>query len=817
MNDQSEMLSPYRALDLTDERGHFAGKLLADLGTDVIKVEPPHGDPGRNRGPFVDDIPGPDRSLRWLAWNNNKRSVTIDLSDAAGRGRFLQLAQSADFVLESFAPGRMDELGLGYEALSEANPGLILVSISPFGQTGPYREYQATDIVCWAMSGNMSITGESSAPPAHISDDCQSFLHAGGDAAIGALIALTQRHRTGRGQHVDLSIQEATSRGLYQVTGSWDMTRRNLSRDERPNVGGAELPWTWRCRDGYVIWLCAAGPGANRRLSGFLAWLDEIGEGRELQAVDWENLPLDEMSADDWQPLGRLFADLFINRTKHELYEAATRHDFLLYPSATSADTLANEQLRAREFWRDVHHPELGRKIRFPGAIAKGDRPVPALTYPAPALGQHNDEVFAELGNSPVASNGVVSAASDSKPLAGIKIADFGWFMVGPQTIKPFSDFGADVIRVESTARLDALRLVGPFKDDVPDPECSGEFAQVRTGARAINIDLGTEAGMAIARRLVKWADIVFNNFSAGAMDRMGLGHEAVRELNPDLIVLSSSGQGQDGPHAHGKGGGGHYAALAGFNELTGWPDGEPGYLSAYTDFIAPRFNIPLLLAALDHRRRTGEGRYFDVSQYEAGVHWLTPSILDYTVNGRVANRNGNRQPDAAPHGAYRCQPDRMADRWCVIAVRTDEEWQSLCAAMQAPEMAHDPRFATFQARKANEDELDRLIEQWTMQRNAHDVMRLLQGCKVPAGVVQTGEDILEHDPQLRHRGFYQTLDHPALGTYRAPQASFRLSDTPCQLQRARLIGEDTHEVLSQTLGFTDQEIEDFVLADALH
>ena len=234
MNDPSEMLSPYRVLDLTNERGHFAGKLLADLGADVIKVEPPGGDPSRKRGPFVDDIPGPDRSLRWLAWNTNKRSVTINLSDLTGPGQFLHLARSADIVLESFAPGRMDEVGLGYDALCKVNPGLILVSISPFGQTGPYRDYQATDIVSWAMSGNMSITGESSRPPAHVSDDCQSLLHAGGDAVIGALIALTQRGRTGRGQHVDLSIQEATARGLYQISGSWDMTRRNLPATSGP-------------------------------------------------------------------------------------------------------------------------------------------------------------------------------------------------------------------------------------------------------------------------------------------------------------------------------------------------------------------------------------------------------------------------------------------------------------------------------------------------------------------------------------------------------------------------------------------------------
>ena len=812
MSDQRAMLSPYRVLDLTDERGQFAGKLLGDLGADVVKVEPPEGDPVRRRGPFVDDVPGPERSLRWLAWNVNKRSVVIDLSDAAGRERFLQLAGTADVVLESFDPGRMEELGLGYEALSAVNPGLILVSISPFGQSGPYRDYRATEIVLWAMSGNMSIAGEASAPPAQISDDYQSFLHAGGDAVIGALIALTQRQRTGRGQHVDLSIQEATSRGLYQITGSWDMTGRNLDRSERPTVGGANLPWTWECRDGHVIWLCPVGPGAMQRLRGLFDWLDEIGEGRELQAVDWEHLPFEEMTAEDWEPVRRLFADLFINRTKRELYEAATTYDFLLYPSATAADTLANEQLQAREFWRDVDHPALGRPIRLPGAFALGDCPIPATTRAAPALGAHNDDVFDRLGPASARRNGVGSVSASAKPLAGIKIADFGWFMVGPLTIKPFSDFGADVVHVESTARLDSLRIVGPFKDDVPDPERSGEYAQVRTGGRAINVDLGTEAGMAIARRLVEWADVVFNNFSAGAMERMGLGPEAVRELNPDAIVLSCSGQGQNGPHANGKGGGGHYAALAGFNELTGWPEDEPGYLSAYTDFIAPRFNVPLLLAALDHRRRTGEGRYIEVSQFEAGVHWLTPSILDCVVNGRVANRNGNRHPVAAPHGAYRC----TQDRWCAIAVTSDEEWRSFCEAIDAPALAEDPRFVTLEARKSHEDELDRVVEQWTIERDAQEVMETLQACGVAAGVVQTGEDVLEHDPQLRHRNFYQRLDHPVMGSYRAPQASFRLSDAPCELQRARLLGEDTYEVLSEWLGYGDEEIEGFAAAGAL-
>ena len=323
MDDQPGLLYPYRVLDLTGEQGQACGKLLADLGADVIKVEPPGGDPARRRGPFVDDEPGPDRSLRWLAWNANKRSVSLDLNDAAGRDQFLRLVQSADFVLESFAPGYLAQLRLGYDELAQVNPSLILVSISPFGQSGPYRDYKATDIVCWAMSGFMSIAGEGERPPAQISDNAQSFLNACGDAAIGALIALEQRRRTGRGQHVDVSAQEATARATFQISASWDLNRRNLARGELATP--ARLPWMWPCRDGHVVWVCSVGPGSSRRLAGFFRWLDEIGEGQELCAVDWDNLPLAEMSDDDWERLRVPMAALFVDRTKQQLYDAAIR------------------------------------------------------------------------------------------------------------------------------------------------------------------------------------------------------------------------------------------------------------------------------------------------------------------------------------------------------------------------------------------------------------------------------------------------------------------------------------------------------------
>ena len=250
----------------------------------------------------------------------------------------------------------------------------------------------------------------------------------------------------------------------------------------------------------------------------------------------------------------------------------------------------------------------------------------------------------------------------------------------------------------------------------------------------------------------------------------MGLVYEELKKVNPDIIMLSTCMQGQTGPHHTHPGFGLTLTALSGFNHITGWPDREPENLFTYTDFIGPHFNVLAILAALDYRCRTGKGQYLDVSQYENGVHFLAPLILDYVVNGRVANRTGNRYPYAAPHGAYRCRGD---DRWCTIAVFTEAEWQNFVLVIGNPAWASSPKFITLEVRKDNEDELDRLVEEWTINYTAEEVMSMMQGVGVSAGVVQTGEDLLERDPQLKHRHFFQELDHPEVGKYRAPAHPF--------------------------------------------
>ena len=341
----------------------------------------------------------------------------------------------------------------------------------------------------------------------------------------------------------------------------------------------------------------------------------------------------------------------------------------------------------------------------------------------------------------------------------------------------------------------------------------AGSFAQYHTSELNIAINLAHPKGVEIAKRFVARADIVVENFAGGVIERIGLGYEELKKVKPDIIMLGSCMLGHSGPHYTHPGFGTHLTALSGFSHIAGWPDREPGWLAFYTDYIAPHFNALAILAALDYRRRTGKGQYIDMSQYENGAHFLAPLILDYVVNQRVDNRLGNRADYAAPHGAYRC---RGEDRWCAIAVSTDEEWQSFCRVMANPAWVSDQRFATFSARKDNEDELDRLVEAWTINRPAEEVMNLMQASGVPAGVVETGEDLLEHDPQLKHRHFFWELDHPEIDKYRAWGPAFIMSKSSCELRRAAVLGEHNEYILKEILGMSDEEIAGLVIEGAI-
>jgi benzylsuccinate CoA-transferase BbsF subunit len=388
--------------------------------------------------------------------------------------------------------------------------------------------------------------------------------------------------------------------------------------------------------------------------------------------------------------------------------------------------------------------------------------------------------------------------------LEGVRVVDFTWHLTGPLTTKALADSGAEVIRVESRKRPDIQRVGARF----------GSFSQYNTGKLGITLNLATPQGLELCKRLIARADIVVENFAGGAMERMGLGYETLKALKPDLIMCSSCMQGQTGPHARHPGSGHKLTSLAGFSHIAGWPDREPGYIGAYTDFVAPRFNIIAIMAALEYRRRTGKGQYLDMSQYENSVHFMAGLALDYAVNNRVLGRIGNQCEYAAPHNAYRC---RGEDRWCAIAVFSDAEWKAFCAVIGGPEWTRDSRFATITGRKNAEAELDRHIEEWTLQRTAEEVMVSMQNAGVAAGVVETGEDLLDHDPQFKHRHTFTELDHPDGGRYRTQAGPhFLLSKMTFDIKRAPRLGEHNELVFKGILGLSDEEFAGLVKAGVI-
>lgn len=397
--------------------------------------------------------------------------------------------------------------------------------------------------------------------------------------------------------------------------------------------------------------------------------------------------------------------------------------------------------------------------------------------------------------------------------LEGVKVLDFCWVAIGPMTTRYLSDFGATVVRIESIHRIDTLRTATPHKDGIPGTNRSGYFANYNGGKYSMALNMAEPRARELAKDLARWADVVTENFTPGIMERWGLGYENLKEINPNVIMFSASMQGRGGPYSNQPGFGPVLTALSSHTHLTGWPDRTPtSPYGAYTDFLLPHLTISAIAAALDHRHRTGEGQHLDFSQLEGSLYFVAPAIMDYAANGRVQTRQGNRHPLYAPHNAYPC---RGEDRWCAIACRSDDEWRSLCRLMGQPSVANEPRFATMEARKENEEALDTVVAGWTQDQDAFDLMHRCQKAGVPAGVVQTCEDLF-NDPQLQHRGHYVFLEHKEIGRHAYDANCFHLSESPPTYKPAPLLGEHTDWVCREILGLSGDEIKDLTEAGVL-
>ncbi len=380
------------------------------------------------------------------------------------------------------------------------------------------------------------------------------------------------------------------------------------------------------------------------------------------------------------------------------------------------------------------------------------------------------------------------------KLFEGIRIIDITFYLTGPLTTQAFSNLGAEVIKIETRSQMTGGGMGGQ---------------PMHTDKLSVTLNFASPKGLELARRIIATADVVVENLAGGSLIRRGLGYEDLKKIKPDIIMLSTCMQGQTGPYASHAASGHKLTALTGFEQISGWPDRLPVYMAAYTDIIAPRYNIIALLAALDYRRRTGKGQFLDMSQYEGGVQFMAPAILDYTANKRVAGRVGNKYAYAAPHNAYRCTGE---DKWCAIAVFTDNEWKSFCKVIGKPALAKNPKFNTLLARKENEEELDALVNGWTSSRSAEDVMNAMQKAGVAAGMVENGEDHIKNNPQLQHRHFLWELEHPEGANYFSPAGvHFLMSKTPYEVKRSPILGEHNEYVFKDILGLSEDEITQLV------
>ncbi len=397
-------------------------------------------------------------------------------------------------------------------------------------------------------------------------------------------------------------------------------------------------------------------------------------------------------------------------------------------------------------------------------------------------------------------------------PLQDLKVVDLSWVVAGPAVGRVLADYGACVIRVESASRVETARVVGPFHEGTFGAENSVLYENVNAGKLGLTLNLSQEQAREIVRDLVRWGDVLIESFTPGVMKRWGLDYEQLRQIKPDLIMLSTSLMGATGPYSTFAGYGNIGAAMSGFQNLVGWSDRLPfGPFGPYTDYVGPRFSLVMLLAALDNHRRTGEGYYIDVSQAEAGIQFLAPQIADYFAQGHIAERIGNQDPQMAPHGIYPCQPIEYNDEtwvsWVAVAVRDDAEWQKLARLIGSYELECDQRFSSLTERQQRIDLLDEIMSTWTQQRSAQEVESTLQAQGIPAHIVSTSANALV-DSQLHFRNHFIELDHPLHGKTVVEGSRYQLSDTPAQVRRTGpTFGQDTVMILRDILHYDEKHV----------
>lgn len=722
-------LTGVRVLDLADESAVFAGRLLADLGADVITVEPPDGGRLRRLAPFLGGEPGPERSLPHLYHGAGKRSVVIDRTTQAGRARFLGLVGTADALIETEV---IDDA-----ELRGRNPSLIHVTVTPFGLEGPWAGRKGNDLVASAAGGLAYVCGSPGDPPSQPGAD-QSYKMAGLTAATGVVIALTGRAgQPGElGVHLDISVQESVAVTTIQTShpAYWLWNGRI---PKRPGLTAVH-----KCADGGWVTLMVRPD----RLQVFCDWAEEAGLA----------LPQDRAELRDRSGatrLGLLVRALAAKYDRDEFMKRAWDLDLLGLPVNTLPDLETCDHLVQTEQFLEVPDDTSGTNLSFPRSPLDAIGTVKLRR--APRLGEHTAEVLESLDTeAPTSPPGRGSTLDLAHALDGIRVVDFCWVIAGPLGTRVLANFGAEVIRIESGRRA--------FPEEFPKGErhpSIGAFHNVlNTQKKSITLDPRSPRGRELLLELIAAADVVTSNYRPGALEEMGYGDDVLRSVNPRIINLEVPGCGSRGPWAQRGSYGNMVNASAGINFLSGFPGRAPrGMGVAYPDFTSPYLMTLLVLGALRERDRTGEGARIELNQLAATVSLIGVEWLQYKSTGTPPPMRGNRDPNWCPHGLY---PAAGEDEWLALAVETEAEFAALCDVIGRPEVAGDSRFAGHVLRKENEDDLDEIVKAWTAVRDKWEAADLLQARGIAAAPVENVADCVERDPQLaRH---YQTVSQPS-------------------------------------------------------
>ncbi len=774
-------LAGLRVIDLSSEiAGPYCAKILVDAGADVIKVESPdEGDPLRRWTASGAAIAEGEDGALFQHLNASKRSVTADLESDGGRSLVLDLAATCDLTIESFAPGTMERLGLSLETLQERNPALSLVSISPWGGSGPWANRPATEFTLQAATGATDHRGLSGRVPVGAGGRIGEWI-AGTYGAVGAVTAWLSARNTGRGQHVDLSMFEAMLLSMTYYLDLGSQWREGLLHR------GIEVPSIEPAKDGWVGFCTVTG----QQWKDFCVLIEQPEIGADDRYLDGT------VRTESIELLHGVIHAWTRERTVEEIVELANLLRIPAVPVGDGQRLPQMDQFQERGVFLDG--PGGFLRPRPTGLLEK----TPARPFgPAPKLGEHNGEVEAELASAqPLVTAGEGGTAL---PLTGLRVVELSTFWAGPIAGCYLADMGADVIKVESIQRPDGMRFAGAIPTDRMW-EWSAVFAGVNVGKRDVTLQLDGEEGMALIKQLIENADVVIENYSARVVENFGLGWDVVHEINPRAIMMRMPAFGLDGPWRDRAGFAMTVEQVSGLAWITGYED-IPLVVRGACDPVSGMHAVFALMMALEHRRRTGEGQLVEASLVESALNVACEQVIEYSAYGEILTRTENRGPYAAPQGIYPCAGD---DAYLTLAVVTDEQWQGLRTVLGDPEWARDPSLKTAAGRRAAHDDIDVRLAEWCARYDRDETVEKMITAGVPANALVNGHRVWPN-PQLEARDFFHFMEHPVTGETRYPGQPMSFSAFPRQLHPSPppTLGQNNDEVLSKELGLSEEEI----------